>query len=232
MERPHLKKAVVLLSGGLDSATTLYEAKSNGYKCHCLILDYGQRHRREIEAAKEVARAAGCSFDVVRVRFPWKGSALTDRGIAVPTGRSLKRMARGIPATYVPARNTIFLSLALGCAEASGARSIFIGANAIDYSGYPDCRLAYYRAMQKTARLGTKVGVQGQGIRIVIPLIRKTKAEIIRLGMKLRVPYHLTWSCYLGGRWPCGRCDSCQLRRKGFQEVGLADPAAWRALPS
>ena len=134
MERPHFNKAVVLLSGGLDSATTLYCAKSLGYTCHCLILDYGQRHRREIEAAKKVARAAGCSFDVVPLRFPWKGSALTDRDISVPTGRSLKQMAQGIPATYVPARNTIFLSLALGCAEAIGAQSIFIGANAIDYS--------------------------------------------------------------------------------------------------
>ena len=227
-----MKKAVVLLSGGLDSATTLYEAKSRGYGCHCLILDYGQRHRREIEAAKKVARAAGCSYDVVRMRFPWKGSALTDRGIAVPTGRSLKRMARGIPATYVPARNTIFLSLALGCAEAIGARSIFIGANAIDYSGYPDCRPAYYRAMQRVARLGTKVGVNGNGIRILTPLIRKTKADIIRLGTRLGVPYRLTWSCYLGGRRPCGRCDSCLLRRKGFQEVGLTDPADGRALPS
>ena len=216
-----MKKAVILLSGGLDSATTLYEAKSRGYRCHCLILDYGQRHRREIQAAKRIARAAGCSYQVVRLQFPWKGSALTDRRIAVPAGRSLKQMGKGIPVTYVPARNTIFLSLALGCAEAIGADAIFIGANAVDFSGYPDCRPAYYRAMQRVARLGTKAGVKGRGIRIVTPLIRKSKAKIIRMGMRLGVPYKLTWSCYLGGRLPCGRCDSCVLRRKGFQEARI-----------
>jgi len=216
-----MKKAVILLSGGLDSATTLYEAKSRGYRCHCLILDYGQRHRREIQAAKRIARAAGCSYQVVRLQFPWKGSALTDRRITVPAGRSLKQMGKGIPVTYVPARNTIFLSLALGCAEAIGAEAIFIGANAVDFSGYPDCRPAYYRAMQRVARLGTKAGVKGRGIRIVTPLIRKSKAKIIRMGMRLGVPYKLTWSCYLGGRLPCGRCDSCVLRRKGFQEARI-----------
>lgn len=220
-----MKKAVVLLSGGLDSATTLYDAKSRGYRCHCLIFDYGQRHRREIHAAKRVARAADCSCQIVRLQFPWKGSALTDRRIAVPTGRSLKQMGRGIPATYVPARNTIFLSLALGCAEAIGAQAIFIGANHLDYSGYPDCRPTYYRAMQRVVRLGTKAGVAGRGIRIATPLIRKTKAEIIRLGKKLGVPYQLTWSCYLGGRAPCGRCDSCLLRHTGFQKNNLSDPA-------
>ncbi len=221
-----MKSAVVLLSGGLDSATTLYVARSRGHRCTCLIVDYGQRHRKEVRAARRIARAAGCPAQVARVRFPWGGSALTDRRLRVPTRRTLKEIGRGIPATYVPARNTIFLSLALGFAEATGAQAVFIGATAIDYSGYPDCRPAYYRQMQRVARLGTKAGAQGRGIRIVTPLIRKTKAEIIRMGRRLGVPFHLTWSCYLGGKRPCGRCDSCLLRAKGFRQAGLPDPAA------
>ena len=220
-----MKKAVVLLSGGLDSATTLYVARSHGYRCSCLIMDYGQRHRKEVQAAVRVARHAGCPAQVVRLRFPWGDSALTDQRMPVPTGRSLKEIGRGIPATYVPARNTIFLSLALGLAEATGARAVFIGANFLDASGYPDCRPAYYRQMQRVARLGTKAGTQGRAIRIVTPLIRKTKSEIIRIGRRLGVPFHLTWSCYLGGARPCGRCDSCLLRAKGFREAGFADPA-------
>ncbi len=218
-------KAVVLLSGGLDSATTLYLAKKRGYRCHCLIIDYGQRHRREIRSAQAIARAAQVPARVVRLRFPWGGSALTDPALRVPQGRSLRRIAKGIPTTYVPARNTIFLSLGLGFAEAVGAESIWIGANARDYSGYPDCRPRYYRAIQRAFRLGTKCGAEGKPIRIVTPLIRKTKAQIIRLGVRLGVPYQLTWSCYLGGRNPCGACDSCLLRKKGFKEAGLNDPA-------
>ena len=218
-------KAVVLLSGGLDSSTVLYYALKKGYRCTCLIIDYGQRHRREVQAAKKIARAAGCPSHVVRLRMPWRGSALTDRRMKVPTGRSLQKIGRGIPATYVPARNTLFLSLALGLAEAGGAEAIFIGANAIDFSGYPDCRPNYYRLMQRVARLGTKAGVEGRRIRIITPLIRKTKAQIIRKGMRLGVPYELTWSCYLGGDHPCGLCDSCQLRAKGFEEAGKKDPA-------
>lgn len=221
---PSHRRAVVLLSGGLDSATTLYDAKNKGYRCRCLILDYGQRHRREVRAAQAVARAAGCPSEVIRVRFPWGGSALTDPRIRVPIGRSPEQIGRGIPPTYVPARNTIFLSLALGYAEAIGAQQIFIGANALDYSGYPDCRPDYYRAFQKVARLGTRQGVAGRPIRIRTPLIRNTKAQIIRRGLKLKVPYHLTWSCYLGGRHPCGRCDSCLLRAKGFREARANDP--------
>lgn len=219
------RRAVVLLSGGLDSATALYLARSRGWHCTCLILDYGQRHRREVESAKRVARAAGCPFHLLKLRFPWGGSALTDRRVAVPRGRSPERIGRGIPPTYVPARNTVFLALALACAEAAGAETVFIGANAVDFSGYPDCRPAYYRAMQRAARLGTKAGVEGRGIRIEAPLIRKTKRQIVRLGERLGVPYRLTWSCYLGGRRPCGRCDSCLLRARGFREAGLRDPA-------
>lgn len=222
---PSSRRAVVLLSGGLDSATALYDALSKGYRCSCLIVDYGQRHRREIRSAKAIARAAGCLAVAVKIRMPWGGSALTDRKIRVPSGRSMARIGRGIPATYVPARNTIFLSMALGFAEASGAGAVFIGANALDFSGYPDCRPAYYRLMQRAARAGTKAGVEGKGIRIVTPLIRLTKAQIIRKGLRLGVPYAKTWSCYLGGRRPCGRCDSCLLRAKGFREAGISDPA-------
>jgi 7-cyano-7-deazaguanine synthase len=220
-----MKPAVVLLSGGLDSATTLYYAKSRGYACHCLIVDYGQRHLREIRSAKAVARAAGRPAVVVKVRLPWGGSALTDRNIRVPVAQSLRQIGRGIPATYVPARNTIFLSLALGFAEASGAGAVFIGANFLDASGYPDCRPAYYRQMQRAARAGTKAGVEGKEIRIMTPLIRLTKAQIIRKGLRLGVPYAKTWSCYIGGQRPCGRCDSCLMRAKGFREAGMADPA-------
>lgn len=219
------RRAVVLLSGGLDSATALYLAKSRGYDCTCLVVDYGQRHRRELGSAERVARAAGCPVRRVKLRLPWGGSALTDRRIRVPLSRSARAIGRGIPATYVPARNTLFLSLALACAEAGGAEAVFIGANFLDASGYPDCRPEYYRAMRKAAKLGTRAGVTGKGIRIEAPLIRMSKAQIIRMGARLGVPYRLTWSCYLGGRRPCGRCDSCLLRRKGFQASGIPDPA-------
>ncbi len=219
------RRAVVLLSGGLDSATILAIARARGFRCHCLVIEYGQRHRKEIVAARRIARRAGCPARVVRLRLPWGGSALTDRRIRVPTGRSLWAMGQGIPPTYVPARNTIFLSLAVGCAEAIGASHVFIGANALDYSGYPDCRPAFYRAFAPVIRRGTKAGVDGRPIRIVTPLIRKTKAQIIRWGLRLGVPYELTWSCYAGGRSPCHRCDSCRLRAKGFAEAGRPDPA-------
>ncbi|MBI3616488.1 MAG: 7-cyano-7-deazaguanine synthase QueC [Candidatus Omnitrophica bacterium] len=216
-------RAVVLLSGGLDSATTLYAAKSKGYRCHCLAIDYGQRHRRELRSAKAVARLAGCPIQFLRIRLPWGGSALTDRRIPVPRGRSFSQMGQGIPVTYVPARNTIFLSYAASFAEAIGASAIFIGANARDYSGYPDCRPAYYEAFRQVIRRGTKAGAEGKPIRIETPLIGKSKAQIIRLGKRLGVPYELTWSCYLGGAKPCRVCDSCLLRAKGFQEASLAE---------
>ena len=217
-------KAVVLLSGGIDSSTTLYEARSRGYRCHCLIVDYGQRHRKEVHAAQRIARAAGCPAHLLSLRLPWGGSALTDRQIRVPKNRSLAAIGRGIPSTYVPARNTIFLGLAASLAETLGASAIFIGANAIDYSGYPDCRPAYYERFDQVIRRGTRAGAEGRPFRIVTPLIRKTKAQILRLGKRLQVPYHLTWSCYLGKARPCGRCDSCLLRAKGFREAGASDP--------
>lgn len=215
-------KAVVLLSGGLDSTTTLYYAKKQGYKCHALIFDYGQRHRRELRSAVAVARAcrqagkcASAEYRVMRIKLPWKGSSLLDRNKKIPHRKSLK----GIPSTYVPGRNIIFLSFALSYAEAIGAKAIFIGANAIDFSGYPDCRPAFYEAFQKVIHTGTKK----QNIKVLTPLINMTKAQIIALGLKLKAPLELTWSCYKGGKRPCGRCDSCKLRERGFAQLGIRD---------
>ncbi len=217
-----MKKAVVLLSGGLDSATSLYWARAQGYHCACLIFDYGQRHRKEILQARKIAACAKSKAIVLPIHFPWKGSALTDRKIGVPKNALGKTK---IPSTYVPARNTVFLSFAAACAEATGAAAIIIGANAVDFSGYPDCRPSYYRAMRGVIRRGTKAGAQGKPLLILTPLIRKTKPQIIRLGIKLGVPYQSTWSCYQGGNLPCGSCDSCLIRAAGFRAVGLQDPA-------
>ena len=215
------KKAVVLLSGGLDSATTLYFAKAKGFQCYCLIFDYGQRHKKEIASAKKIAQRAGCAWQVIKISLPWKGSSLLDKKMSVHSPQST---VHSIPLTYVPARNIIFLSFALSCAEAIKASSIFIGANAIDYSGYPDCRPGFYRAFIRAVNLGTKAGVEGRGFSIFTPLIKMTKAGIIKLGTRLKVPYELTWSCYQGGRKPCGKCDSCIFRARGFQEAGYRDP--------
>jgi 7-cyano-7-deazaguanine synthase len=214
-----MNKTVVLLSGGLDSATTLFYAKSKGYACHCLIFDYGQRHKKEIISAKTVARAAGCPFEVVQIGLPWKGSALLDTKVNVPKHRKLD--AKDIPVTYVPARNIIFLSFAASYAEAIGAKVIFIGANAVDYSGYPDCRPDFFKAYAQVLAKGLKTGVEGKGIKVQTPLIRLAKAEIVRLAIKLGVPVDKTWSCYQGGAKPCGVCDSCRLRDKGFQEAKI-----------
>ena len=214
-----MKKAVVLLSGGLDSTTTLYYARAKGYKCYCVIFDYGQRHKKEIRTAARLANLTGSGFTIVKIKLPWSKSALTDRKVKVPKGRQVKEMSSEIPATYVPARNTIFLSFAASYAESIGASRIFIGANALDYSGYPDCRPNYIKAYGKMINLGTKGGVEGRKLKIETPLIKMTKAEIIKLGTKLGVPYGLTWSCYSGGRYPCGVCDSCKLREKGFAEA-------------
>ena len=211
------KKAVILLSGGLDSATALYCAKKQGYRCFCLIFDYGQRHRREIHHAKAIARRAGTDYKVIKISLPWKGSALLDKRIRIQ-----KQSTEGrIPATYVPARNIIFLSFALSYAEAIKAGAIFIGAHTRDYSGYPDCRMSFFQAFGKVIACGTKTGVQKRKIAIKTPLIRKTKAEIIKLGAALGVPFELTWSCYQGGKEPCGTCDSCRYRAKGFKEAKL-----------
>jgi len=219
-------KAVVLLSGGLDSSTVLYLAKSRGFRCFCLAFDYGQRHKKEIKAAKEIAQSARVDLRVIKIALPWKGSALLDKDIKIPevTRSQGHKVRRKIPATYVPARNIIFLSFALSYAEAINAQALFIGAHAQDYSGYPDCRPEFYQAFRRVVSSGTKSGIEKRKIQIKTPLIGKKKAEIVRLGAKLGVPFRLTWSCYRGRAKPCGACDSCYYRQKGFQEAGMTDP--------
>ena len=228
-----MKKAVVLLSGGLDSATTLAIAKSEDYACHALSFQYGQRHSRELESAKKVASSLGAVEHLILtldLRLIG-GSALT-ADIPVPKGRSATEIGRGIPITYVPARNTIFLSHALGWAEVLGAEDLFFGANFLDASGYPDCRPEYIEAFERLANLATKAGVEGKSrFKIHTPLIRLTKAEIIKKGHALGVDFGLTWSCYEpapDGR-ACALCDSCLLRKKGFAEAGLIDPLPYAA---
>lgn len=210
----------------MDSATALALALKEGFDVTALSVDYGQRHRKEVEAAKKVAK-------YFRVRdhriVTWDlgaigGSALVDKKLPVPQQRRLEEIGQGIPATYVPARNTMLLSYALGLAEATGANAIYIAANRIDYSGYPDCRPEFFKAFQEVARLGTKRGVEGDVIEIRTPLIDMSKADIVRKGEELGVPWALTWSCYQGGEKACGVCDSCQLRLKGFREAGIEDP--------
>lgn len=217
----------MLVSGGLDSATLLAIAREQGCRCHALSFDYGQRHRVELEAARRVATALGAiEHRVLAMPIGEFGhSALTDPTIAVP-----EQAAVGIPVTYVPARNTVFLACALGYAEVVGARDIFIGVNAVDYSGYPDCRPEFIAAFERMARLATRAGVEGQEIRIRAPLIKLAKAEIIRRGIALGVEYSITVSCYQPdetGR-ACRRCDSCRLRRAGFEQAGVADPTRYR----
>ncbi len=224
------KRAVVLLSGGLDSTTCLAVARARGFEAHALSVEYGQRHKEELRRARQVARALGAaSHSVVAVDLSaFGGSALTDRKLRVPKGRSVAQMSRHIPITYVPARNTVLLALALARAETLGATDIFLGVNAIDYSGYPDCRPAFVRAFARLAGLATRAGVEGARFRIHAPLQRLTKAGIVRLGRRLGVPFALTLSCYdpVRGR-ACGRCDACQLRLRGFAEAGQTDPAAY-----
>ena len=222
--------AVVLLSGGLDSATAAAWATSKGYRLSALSIDYGQRHRCELDAAKNVAASLGISDHVVLPidLAAFGGSALVDPSMPVPKDRSDADIGHGIPVTYVPARNTVFLSLALAMAESRGAGAIVLGVNAIDYSGYPDCRPEFLAAFGEVARLGTKAGVEGRPIELVAPLVTLSKAEIIRLGLSLGLDYGLTTSCYdpdIDGR-PCGRCDSCLLRAAGFAAVGATDPRA------
>jgi len=222
-----VRKAVVLLSGGLDSTTVLAMARAQGFACHALSLDYGQRHHAELSAARRVAQALGAvehkvlplSLDAIG------GSALTDHSIAVPESGG-----EGIPVTYVPARNTVFLALALGWAEVLGATDLFVGVNAVDYSGYPDCRPAFIEAFERLANLATKAGVEGNRFRVHAPLIEMSKAEIIRAGVALGVDYALTVSCYQADEQgvACGRCDSCRLRAEGFRAAGVPDPTRYR----
>jgi len=221
-----MRKAVVLVSGGLDSATALAVARSEVDACYALTIDYGQRHRQELEAARRVAAALGVAeHRIARFDLSWiGGSALTDASIDVP-----QQPSEGIPVTYVPARNTVFLALALGWAEVLEAEAIYIGANAVDYSGYPDCRPEYLEAFRRLAALATKAGVEGRPTDIRAPLVNLPKAEIIRTGARLGVDYSLTLSCYdpdAEGR-ACGRCDACRLRAQGFKDAGLPDPTVY-----
>lgn len=220
------KKAVVLLSGGLDSTTCAYLARAQGYEIHALSFDYGQRLVKELVSARAVALAVGAAEHVVMKLdlAAWGGSALTQADLAVPTGRRLEQMDEGVPITYVPGRNALFIAAGLSYAEARGAEAIFIGVNALDYSGYPDCRPEFIAAMQEVARVGTKAGVEGHPIRLVAPLQHWDKAEIIRHGLEAGADYRLTWSCYQGQARPCGECDSCLLRAKGFAAAGVPDP--------
>lgn len=218
------RRAIVLLSGGLDSAVTLYIAKQKGYHCHCLFFDYGQRHKKELSSAQKIAKGLNLSFTVIDLNLHHKGSSLIDMRGKLPFDRKISEIKKsGIPSTYVPARNTIFLSMAASVAEAEDAQTIFIGAHCDDSSGYPDCRKEYLSAFQKVLALGTKSGMEGK-LKLEAPLILKGKKDIIKTGAKLKVPFDLTWSCYSGTSRPCGRCDSCILRAKGFREAGIKDP--------
>lgn len=221
-----VRRAVVLVSGGLDSATVLARARADGIACYALTFDYGQRHRVELDAARRVAHSLGAvEHRVVALDLAWMGgSALTDASIQVP-----ERPSSGIPVTYVPARNTVFLAIALGWAEVLSAPEIFIGVNALDYSGYPDCRPEYVEAFQALAGLATRAGVEGQSVRIQAPLIHLRKQDIIQAGAALGVDYSLTVSCYQpdGRGRACGRCDACRLRREGFAAAAVSDPTRY-----
>lgn len=223
--------AIVLLSGGLDSATALAMTKAAGRRCHALSFRYGQRHEVELIAARAVAKAAGvASMRIIDIDLRGIGGSALTADLAVPKGRGDAEIGAGIPVTYVPARNTIFLSYALAVAEITGATEIVLGVNVLDSSGYPDCRPEWLAAMQDVARLGTKAGVEGRGVRLVAPLIRMSKVDIIRAGMGLGVDYALTHSCYdpSDDGAACGSCDACHLRRRGFVGAGLPDPTRYR----
>ncbi|MBI2362786.1 MAG: 7-cyano-7-deazaguanine synthase QueC [Elusimicrobia bacterium] len=219
-------RAVVLLSGGLDSATCLWWARARGYAVTGLSVRYGQRHARELSSARALARAARVPLHEVGLRLPWlKTSSLVDARKALPD-LPLSAIGRGgVPSTYVPGRNTMFVALGLSLADSIGAEAVVVGANALDYSGYPDCRPEFYAAFGKVARLGTRRGDSGRPLLVLAPLVRLDKAAIVRLAARLKTPLGLTWSCYAGGRRPCGRCDSCKLRAKGFAQAGRPDPA-------
>jgi len=231
MDRGKLQRAIILLSGGLDSATLLALADSRGHDCHALSFNYGQRHKGELAAASRVAHAIGVvEHVVIDIDLGQFGNSALTADIDVPKHETVEDIGEGIPVTYVPARNTVFLSLGLAFAESRGARHIFIGVNALDYSGYPDCRPEFIEAFQRVANLGTKAATEsGQQISIEAPLVDMTKAEIIAMGSGLGVDYSLTTSCYDPiGEYACGRCDACLLRQKGFQENGLEDPIRYK----
>jgi 7-cyano-7-deazaguanine synthase len=219
----------VLLSGGLDSATCLYWAVAKGYDCRALCISYGQRHDREIESSRKIAKCAGIPFTHLKLDLPWlKSSSLVDSSKKIPDTPLEKIGSGGIPSTYVPGRNLLFTSLAASWADAQGACAIVLGPNALDYSGYPDCRPEFYSALENAVAKGTAQGATGKKIKIVTPIIKLSKAQIAKLAVKLGVPVQYTWSCYRGGKKPCGHCDACRLRAKGFAEAGLEDPALVR----
>jgi 7-cyano-7-deazaguanine synthase len=221
------KKAVVLFSGGLDSTTALAWALAKGYECLAVSFDYGQRHARENAAARAIARRLGVKLYEINLAFPWFAScSLVNKNLKLPDVKLAKIGRKGdIPSTYVPGRNLVFASVGFSLADAEGAEAIVLGPNVLDYSGYPDCRPEFYRALQRAAAFGTRSGAGGRPIKILTPLIKLSKAGIARLGLRLKAPLELTWSCYRGGNRPCGRCDSCKLRAKGFADAGLKDPA-------
>jgi len=221
------RKAVVLFSGGLDSTTALCWARARGYECLAVSFDYGQRHSRENASARAIARRLGVKLYEIKLDFPWFAScSLVNKELALPD-LELSRIGRKgeIPSTYVPGRNLVFASAGFSLADSVDAEAVVLGPNVLDYSGYPDCRPEFYRALERAAAFGTRRGAGGKKIKLLTPLIRLSKAGIARLARKLKAPLELTWSCYLGGRKPCGRCDSCKLRAKGFADAGMKDPA-------
>ena len=218
-----VKAAVVLLSGGIDSAVTLYMAqKEYKYVCHVLIFDYGQKASKEMSFARLLVEKTGSFYHRVNISLPWKGSSLLDDKIEVP--KNMIDDESGIPSTYVPARNTLFLSYGVSFAEAIGAEAVFIGAHQLDYSNYPDCRSEFFEAFQEAINVGTKAGVEKRSVKIITPIINMTKKEIVQKGAQLGVPFENTWSCYLGDEKPCMECESCKFRMQAFREAGIKDP--------
>jgi 7-cyano-7-deazaguanine synthase len=224
------KKAVCLISGGIDSCVTAYLTKKDGYDIYALTFDYGQRHKKEIECAKKIASLVNAKnhvvFDIDLAKFG--GSSLVNKSKHIERNRTLDEIGKTIPSTYVPGRNTVFLSTALAYAESIDADAIYIGVTSTDYSGYPDCRPEYIEAFQKMANIANKRGIEGKPIKIIAPLLNMTKAQIIKEGIELKVPFENTWSCYVGEKKACGRCDSCLLRLKGFKEAGIKDPIEYK----
>ena len=229
-----VKKAVCLMSGGLDSCIMAYIAKKEGYEIYALSFNYGQRHNKEIDCTKDIATSLKAKkhivFDIDLEKFG--GSSLVDKSLKIEQDHKLNEIGKTIPSTYIPARNTVFLSIGLAYAETINADAVFIGATATDYSGYPDCRPEYIEAFQKMADLATKKSVEGDTIKIVAPLLHLSKAEIIKKGLELDAPFKKTWSCYQGGKKACGRCDSCLLRLKGFKEAGIEDSIQYEFIPN
>lgn len=228
-----MSEAIVLLSGGLDSATALAFAVEKGHEIVALTFDYGQRHKRELDSARKLAKhfEVGEHFVIPLNLGKYLRSSLTQKDMPIPDDRSEGEISQGIPSTYVPARNMIFLSIATSIAESRGAEFVYIAVNAVDYSGYPDCTPYFIAAFQRAITVGTKSGKEGRPIHLVTPLINLSKAQIIRKAVRLKVPLELTWSCYKGGKKACGRCDSCKLRLKGFAQAGIRDPLDYEVIP-